>query len=164
MALESIIVGGQTGVDTGAAMAALANEVKLRGWRPALNQEQCETGKIPPKIRECLTPLDYGGYMARTKANVLDCDAGLVVVENRLRPYQTPGTKRTIELLNTNGPYLVVDPTSPVEFVSMWLAHITPLFPGGFALMVGGPRASKWAKAEMAAFDLVSALLQKVKV
>lgn len=141
--ISHIIHGGQTGVDRGAHEAALDLGLKICGSIPADCRD--EEGIIPSAVRDHLRPLEFGDKAARTRANIIDADAVLVVVKDRLRPDVTPGTKMTLEYARTRGkPVLITDGYPGDEaIVSGWLARCWPAAPR--KLMVAGPRATLWA-------------------
>lgn len=70
-----IISGGQTGVDRGALDAAMAAGAVCGGWCPA--GRRAEDGVID--ARYPLTPLAGRAYAARTRRNVEDSDATVVI-------------------------------------------------------------------------------------
>ena len=86
-----IISGGQTGVDRAALKWALANHVPHGGWCPA--GRKAEDGRIPVRFR--LTPTRSRTYAVRTRWNVRDSDATVIVsVHRRL----AGGSQRTARL------------------------------------------------------------------
>lgn len=70
-----IISGGQSGVDRAALDFALKNHIACAGWCP--KGRLAEDGLIPLKypLKETSSP----EYSSRTKANVLDSDATLIL-------------------------------------------------------------------------------------
>ena len=70
-----IVSGGQTGVDRAALDFAIANDWDHGGWCPA--GRLSEDGRIPDHYR--LTEIDRPSYAARTRMNVRDTDATLVI-------------------------------------------------------------------------------------
>src|SRR5210317_1948565 len=70
-----IVSGGQTGVDRGALDAALTLGRVCGGWCP--EGRLADDGPIP--ARYPLQELPGGGYRARTRRNVRDSDATLIV-------------------------------------------------------------------------------------
>src|SRR5438132_363262 len=71
-----IVTGGQTGADRAALDAAMAAGVECGGWCAA--GRLAEDGVIPDRYP--LTPLpDGGGYDERTRRNVLDSDATVIL-------------------------------------------------------------------------------------
>jgi hypothetical protein len=70
-----IISGGQTGADRAALDAALERGVPCGGWCP--DGRLAEDGSIP--ARYPLIPLPGGSYDDRTRRNVLDADATVIL-------------------------------------------------------------------------------------
>lgn len=73
--IECIVSGGQTGADRAALDWAIAHQVPHGGWCP--DGRKSEDGSIPSRYR--LNELPCGGYRQRTKANVRDSDATLII-------------------------------------------------------------------------------------
>jgi len=72
-----IVSGGQTGVDRAALDAALAHGITCAGWCP--EGRLAEDGEIPDRYP--LTELEGAGYPERTRQNVYDTDATVVLTE-----------------------------------------------------------------------------------
>lgn len=73
--LEKIISGGQTGVDRAALDWAIRLSFPHGGWCP--NGRRAEDGVIP--MRYCLQETPSRHYQQRTKWNVRDSDATLII-------------------------------------------------------------------------------------
>lgn len=71
-----IVSGGQTGVDRAALDWAMAHQIPHGGWCPA--GRTAEDGVIPNRYALTEMP-NQGGYAQRTKANVRDSDATLII-------------------------------------------------------------------------------------
>lgn len=73
-----IISGGQTGADQGGLDFALKHDWPCGGWCPT--GRRCETGRIPGRypVRE----VEAGDYNERTRRNILDADATLVITQH----------------------------------------------------------------------------------
>jgi hypothetical protein len=84
-----IVSGGQTGTDRAALDWAMAHGVPHGGWCPA--GRMAEDGTIPPRYQ--LAEVPDGGYRQRTKANVRDSDATLIV---SIAPELTGGSRETM--------------------------------------------------------------------
>ncbi len=147
--LEKIVSGGQTGVDRAALDAALAAGFPCGGWAP--KGRMAEDGAIPGRY-----PLDecsIAGYEERTRLNVRDSDATLILTRGK----PAGGTGLTIEWASKlSRPTLVVDlggPTDP-EGIADWLQGERV-----GVLNVAGPRENTAPGVYQAAADLMAVLL-----
>lgn len=130
--LEKIISGGQTGADRAALDWAINHGIPHGGWCP---KGRCaEDGPIPG--RYCLKETPQSQYRQRTKWNVCDADATLIVT---LTADLTGGTLFTRQCAERTGqPYLHVVPgdewQGPIKrFLDTYSIRI---------LNVAGPRVS----------------------
>ncbi len=149
----SIVSGGQTGVDRGALDAALQAGFPCGGWCP--DDCMAEDGVID--ARYGLEPLPQGGYPERTRRNVLDSDATLILYFGELEG----GTALTAACCEKQGrPLLLIDalvmnPEQAAEMVRDFVvSHAVK------RLNVAGPRASKTPAAHGYARNTVSRMLQ----
>lgn len=130
--LCKIISGGQTGTDRAALDAAIELCIPIGGWCP--EGRFSEDGTIPDRYK--LTETTSKNPAKRTKANINDSDATLIIARGTL----TGGTALTQRLAKEMGkPYLVADPTdcAAVDKAKSWLQqHEIEV------LNVAGPRAS----------------------
>jgi hypothetical protein len=147
-----IVSGGQTGVDRAALDAALAHGIACGGWCP--EERRAEDGPIPARYPQ--RELPGGGYRARTRRNVRDSDATLIVTFGRPRG----GTAATLHDCRALGrPVLVVDgealdPDTAAGRLRDFLArHAVGV------LNVAGPRASGHAGAYAYTLALLDRLL-----
>ena len=145
-----IVSGGQTGVDRGALDAALEVAWPCGGWCPA--GRLAEDGAIP--ARYPLIELEEGAFDERTRRNVRDSDACLVLEFGG----PCPGTqlaRRTAERLGR--PILCIDArvASPAA-AALRLREFTDRHRPD-SLNVAGPRASAAPDAHAYARDLLTA-------
>lgn len=84
-----IVSGGQTGVDRAALDFALDHQIPCGGWCP--KGRKAEDGPIPERYP--LQEISTASYSARTKQNVTDSDATLIIY-NKI---PDRGTKEAIE-------------------------------------------------------------------
>lgn len=128
--INKIISGGQTGVDSAALDAAATFGVSCGGWCP--KGRISENGVIPEKYK-FLQEIsgDFGAdkenYSARTKANIKDSDATLILVPGAPPHYQIQGgTLLTIQEAKSQGkPLLIMDLSQPssenIESMLSWI-------------------------------------------
>ena len=146
-----VVCGGQTGVDRGALDAALDLGIPCGGWCP--EGRQAEDGIIP--ARYPLTELSGAGYDQRTRKNVEDSDATLVITFGPA----SGGTALTIAAcLELGRPHIVIDASiTPLEqAVSESVQFVTE--EGVAKLNVAGPRASAEPRSYGYSYALVRAL------
>ncbi len=169
--------GGQTGVDLGAHLEALAMGAPIGGFMPA--DARNEDGPIPEHVALRLTRHDRTRPDARTRANVANVDAALVIVQGQRRAGETRGTALTVRLCEEKwGPdrkawqWLVVDPVFMAEGVAgcivTWPRSMLALWREAgnthpMRLLVAGPRASLWPDAEREARRFVRAVLEAAR-
>ena len=72
-----IVSGGQTGVDRGALKAAIDLGLPWGGWAP--KGWRSEDGAIPPKYRSEMKECASANYLVRTRKNVVDSHATLII-------------------------------------------------------------------------------------
>ncbi len=117
MRLVKLISGGQNGVDQAALRAAKELRIVTGGWMPkdwmTRDGPRPEFGDLYG-MKEC-----FGGYKARTEANVIDADATLIFARN----FKSPGEICTFRAITKFAkPYFRVEGgTLPVDEVLAWL-------------------------------------------
>ena len=134
MNIAKIVSGGQTGADRAALDWAIKNGIPHGGWCPA--GRKAEDGVIPSIYHLQEVP-EGGSYRRRTKANVRDSDATLIVT---LGEELAGGSLTTALFAGRLGrPWLHLHPGMPWRsHLKDWLgAHVMTI------LNVAGPRASK---------------------
>lgn len=131
-----IVSGGQTGVDRAALDVAMFCGIEHGGWCP--RGRLAEDGSIPSRYR--LKENQSKDYAKRTKQNVVDSDATLILYVATLKG----GTALTRKLARELGrPCLLVDLGSDTEWessqheVAQWIAEQNI-----GVLNVAGPRES----------------------
>lgn len=134
--IAKVISGGQTGADRAALDWACENGIPHGGWCP--KGRMAADGPLAPNYQLCET--DSAGYRQRTKLNVRDGDATLILNTGAL----DGGTLQTVRFAQTlKKPHLVLqldELTAPQaeQHVRAWLLS------GRFgALNVAGPREEK---------------------
>lgn len=135
----TIYSGGQTGVDRAALEFAIEAGIPHAGWCP--RGRTAEDGVIPSKfnLRETTSP----DPAVRTRLNILDTDAILIITEGIV---ESPGTKLTLWFATLlNRPVLVIDRTESsseepsAQRLQKWLFD----HPEIQTLNIAGPRASE---------------------
>ncbi len=130
--VRRIVSGGQTGVDQGGLDAAIELQIEHGGWCPA--GRICEEGVIPDRYQ--LVETESSDYAFRTRRNVIDSDATLILARGPL----TGGTALTQRhAVARNRPHRVVDLDHPpsVENMRAWLSDAKI-----GVLNIAGPRES----------------------
>lgn len=152
MLIEKIVSGGQTGVDRAALDVALELGIPCGGWCP--RGRLAEDGRIPDRYP--LAEMPTASYPARTRRNVLESDATLLLTVGALEG----GTQLTATFAwGLNRPTVVVDllEACPRDRDAVRaMVHLCRVR----ALNVAGPRASK----QPTVYDLAVAFLKEVLV
>lgn len=108
MNIQRIISGGQTGVDRAALDFAIARQIPHGGWCPA--GRHAADGVLDARYQ--LRETESSGYRQRTKRNVLDADATLILYRGRLEG----GSLLTRDLAMRHGkPLLLCDLHGPAQ-------------------------------------------------
>lgn len=126
--LKKIISGGQTGVDRAALDSArLQTAFSWGGWCPkgrlAEDGQLAEEYFAGKQIGSGMQEATSSRYAQRTRFNIRDSDATLIVVGSRI---VGPGTKLTMQLLrDAEKPYRRCDPfkTYTVPRVVQWICQ-----------------------------------------
>jgi Circularly permutated YpsA SLOG family len=156
MALIKIVSGGQTGVDRGALDAAIAAGFPCGGWCPA--DRSAEDGIISDRYG--LTPFPGWGNRKRTRQNVIDSDATVILHFESL----SGGTRLTRNLCALEKkPFITLDarrmaePAAAAaicEFVAENNVQI---------LNVAGPRLSGWAEGYGFALGVMGEVIARAR-
>jgi hypothetical protein len=151
-AVSRIASGGQTGPDRAALDVAIELGLDYGGWCPA--EGWAEDLTEPPGLLTAyphLTPTPDRDPSVRTRLNVRDSDATLVVHDGRIA---STGTQLTIAVAQELGrPHLVT--AGDVDDTWRWLAGLRPRT----VLNVAGPRESSHPGAYQRTADLLRAVL-----
>lgn len=147
--VSKIVSGGQTGVDRAALDVALALGIRCGGWVP--RGRRAEDGPLPSRYPVRETASD--AYEARTRLNVRDSDATLILTRGR----PTGGTALTLAIARElMRPSRVIDLAHPPEPVTVrdWIVDQRIR-----VLNVAGPRESSnpdiYAEASQYLFALL---------
>jgi hypothetical protein len=153
--IERIVSGGQTGADRAALDWAIAHGVPHGGWCPA--GRVAEGGVIPPRYELTEMP-DGGGYRQRTKANVRDSDATLIV---SMAPELTGGSRETMLFAQRLAkPWLHLHPGMDWRSALQTWIDATAIS----TLNVAGPRASDAPDIGSFTVEVLDALVAMVAV
>jgi hypothetical protein len=152
----SVITGGQTGVDTGALLAA--REAKLEAWAMLPKGNKREK-PMPDWMKAIATQSKSREYDGRTREVVDRSDAVLVIKPD---VKMTPGTALTRSLAVNKGKQIWWFRNhrdralwkAEAHAVAYWLRSLEVALDEGhdLTLMIAGPRAGKWPTAENDAF------------
>ena len=146
-----IVSGGQTGVDRGALEAAIALGIEHGGWCPA--GRIAEDGTIPSRYTMLETA--SSDYPARTKQNVIDSDATLILFQEKVKG----GTLLTKRVCKSHRvPHLLIrldhpndeELQSEIDQARDWLQTQKPKL-----LNVAGPRESNFPGIEKRSLDFL---------
>ena len=137
-----VVSGGQTGVDQGALDAAMKLGLAWGGWAP--KGWLAENGTIAEKYRPNMREGTSANYLVRTKKNVADSDATLILVEKYPLSGGTLKTRMFCEELMRSHFVVSLNEANAVEKTCAWLRQFFNGEPGRpFVLNVAGPRESK---------------------
>lgn len=149
-----IISGGQTGVDRGALDAALEMAAPCGGWCP--QGRKAEDGVID--ARYPLSEMGSIDYIKRTKQNVIDSDATLIIYFSEIEG----GTARTVEFCQRlSKPCYLID--AAVELAEDAVLKLQEFIEKKDIrkLNVAGPRGSKQPAACQYTKMVITGLLGK---
>lgn len=157
MKLRKIISGGQSGVDRAALDACLKAGFPCGGWCPA--GRRAEDGIIPTLYP--LHEMDSVCYDDRTRQNILDSNATLIIYQNDL----TGGTLLTYKLANTLNKPVFLFKVSPF-FIDECMEDLLYFLKNNSIeiLNIAGPRVSQWGKAYESALLITSRLIRKIRL
>jgi len=137
-----IASGGQTGVDQGALAAAIELGLDWGGWAP--KGWRSENGTIGEKYRAKMTEHASSNYLGRTRRNVADSNATLIVTNTYPLSGGTLKTRYFCQELMRSHFVVSLGEADAVGKVQRWLKQFFQAeHPVPFVLNVAGPRESK---------------------
>jgi hypothetical protein len=157
--IETIVSGGQTGVDRAALDIAIEYKIPHSGWCPF--GRKAEDGVILPKynLKEAPEPTPEESkdpdaiYKKRTELNAKDSDGTLII----LKDAPMGGTLFTIDMLKKyNKPYLIynIEKSSGINEIIGWIKKNNIK-----KLNVAGPRESQTDGIYKAALNILRGVL-----
>ena len=154
-----IVSGGQTGVDRGGLQAAMDLGLDWGGWAP--KGWRAEDGTIPPLYRANMQEHASANYLGRTRRNVVDSHATLIVTNAYPLSGGTLKTRFFCEEALRSHFVVSLDETDAVGKVQRWLAQFFSIeHPVPFILNVAGPRESKASGIEGSTHKFLVDVLQ----
>src|SRR5262245_24084952 len=151
---RTIISGGQTGADRAAWDAATECHIPIGGWVP--KGRRAEDGEIEEKYVG-LQETDSSHYEERTRHNVRDSDATLIITHGELHG----GSRFTRDVAEEMGkPFVHIDLEKlphdlAVTMIREWLEPLE-----GETLNVAGPRESRDGRIYKAVKKIITDLLK----
>lgn len=137
-----IVSGGQTGADQAGLHAAIDLSLEWGGHVPKGWRTENDPLNIMyrSKMHECCSP----DYVSRTKQNVQDSDATLILVTSMPLSGGTKKTKNFCTMFGKPHCVAVVGQTADINKVQTWLADtFNQSSSRPFKLNIAGPRESK---------------------
>ena len=159
-----IASGGQTGVDRGAMEAAVTLGLEFRGWAP--HGWIAEDGTIPEQYREKMQEHpEMGGeaqnYRERTKANVRDSHATLILVDSLPLSGGVKLTEDTAVAMMKSHKVIVMSAANAKYEALKWLRQFLGMS-SALVLNVAGPRESEAPGVQVRAKAFLEELLWEV--
>ena len=137
-----IVSGGQTGVDRGALQAAMDLGLDWGGWAP--KGWRAENGTIPPIYRVNIQEHTSANYLGRTRRNVIDSHATLIITNTYPLSGGTLKTRFFCQEAMRSHFVVSLGEADAVGKVRKWLGQFFAVeHPVPFVLNVAGPRESK---------------------
>ena len=159
-----IVSGGQTGVDRGALEAAVALGLEFGGWAP--HGWIAEDGTIPAEYQAKMKEYPEMGsnaqnYRERTKANVRDSHATLILVDSLPLSGGTKLTEKTAVTMMRSHKTIAMSASNAKDDALKWLRQFLGMS-SALVLNVAGPRESKAPGIQARAKAFLEELLWEV--
>lgn len=137
-----IVSGAQTGVDQGGLLAAMDLGLEWGGWVP--KGWRTENGTVDARFHPKMQEHASSNYLARTRKNVVDSHATLIITNTYPLTGGTLKTRQFCEELRRSHFTISLSETNAVSKVRDWLSQFFAVaHPVPFVLNVAGPRESK---------------------
>ena len=154
-----IVSGGQTGVDRGGLQAAIDLGLDWGCWAPKV--WRAENGAIPPLYREKMREHASANYLGRTRRNVVDSHATLIVTNTYPLNGGTLKTRFFCQEAMRSHFVVSLGESDAVGKTQRWLAQFfAQEHPVPFVLNVAGPRESKAGGIQKCTRKFVTEVLQ----
>lgn len=154
-----IVSGGQTGVDRGALEAAIDLGLDWGGWAPKC--WRAEDGAIPPPYRANMQEHASANYLARTRRNVADSHATLIITNAYPLSGGTLKTRFFCEQMMRSHFTVSLGESDAVGKAQRWLSQFFAAeHPVPFVLNVAGPRESKASGVQERTRTFLNEMLQ----
>lgn len=157
--IARLVSGGQTGADRAALDVARARGIAYGGWCP--RGGWAEDAPRPPGVRArwpLLRETDSADPAVRTRANVRDSDATLVLLRDPGGLAASPGTGAALAAARELSRPCAVVACDAADAAARVTAFVAAL-PDGVALNVAGPRESEQPGIAAAARAVLAAAL-----
>ena len=155
--MEKIISGGQTGADQAALDAAIKFNIDYGGWVP--KGRKTEHGRLKNKYK--MGEMQSNDYPARTRQNIIDSDATLIISGPVLKGGSLLTRKFARELRK---PYCHIDYIGMDDFEASMLVHSFVVDNKVNVLNVAGPRISSDSAIYEATRNIVESLIYMVEL
>ncbi|MFT3693793.1 MAG: putative molybdenum carrier protein [Kofleriaceae bacterium] len=150
----TILHTGQTGVERGADRAARASALAIAGYSQF--EQRDELGVLPLAIAADLVKSDRRGARSTWEPTLALADALILLVPDATRSSVETGMAALRRLAVERGiPAFVVDPARDFGALASEIRALE-LVKGSAAIMVSGPRATRWVDGEKYGFRLVA--------
>ena len=152
-----IVSGGQTGVDRAGLEAAIALGLPYGGWVP--KGRIAEDGTVPLKYAG-MQEHTSSNYAVRTKANVRDSDATLIIAPSLPLSRGTMLTLRTAERLRRPHHVTCLGAANAMVETVQWIQSFQHI-ERSFVLNIAGPRESGAPGIQKQAMEFLCQLLSR---
>jgi len=155
--LQKIISGGQTGADQAALDSAIKFNISHGGWIP--KGRKTEHGVLPEKYK--MNEMGTSDYPARTRQNIIDSDATLIIASAEL----SGGSRLTKKIaMEIEKPYCHIDFVSMDDFEAALIVHSFIVDNNVGVLNVAGPRLSSDPGIYFGTRNIIEAMIYMIEL